>query len=687
MLDSFQILCTVVFSACFLKLAHKVVLKLNALSFSSFRSQHHGTPVMSGSFDEVNARVHQFLHHCCCEEEEESSVDTATEPSTADEESQDETDEEDECEDHKCTENCWECDIRKRVRRFMQQHVQDIDRCFIEEVLDEMTRPLKGHANAISKQFAELQVELEEIAELRKAAIAKRSAFMTDWERMAAGQEKFADIVRAIKSKGKLYKWATRDPQKTEEVDITDLNDGLRKLLHKQEKLRKKEKKKQKIEAEKQRSLEKKEEKEDEEVEEESSSDENPSSNESMDGEIVVNDETVREMKEIVQPRSPTREIKEPKQQPLHSLNASFIKKDSTVETKTLRFEHPEKLFIYLQTAIQLALESISCSLDFWDVAFVLLENEDKEVEITSDFFPDRKYHVALVPTNYKVIRNKDLLLVKNADQKVVWGLTQRLNQLFWTNGKEPEEEWKVKDTTVTLSYSIFDEFHRREYKDPQKLKVKCNTSLLDVMINGFKQAGVSKPQLLEPSGIIKRNGAKFVKVSYKTNVEKEAQYEAVLYISNSIEQAQLTLYNSERLASRIILFPCYAHDLIDRNTVIRHLVGENLDISTLAPHEGVKYGFVAREIELQPDEKLFHAKVLDKSKRLRGYHTIKSANLTSISELTLALSDQFAYENYQLMTGTISRSDQKVENQLTFPQQLIPNSLYTFVLEDFDIS
>uniref|UniRef100_A0A1I7RWG7 Secreted protein n=1 Tax=Bursaphelenchus xylophilus TaxID=6326 RepID=A0A1I7RWG7_BURXY len=72
MLDSFQILCTVVFSACFLKLAHKVVLKLNALSFSSFRSQHHGTPVMSGSFDEVNARVHQFLHHCCCEEEEES---------------------------------------------------------------------------------------------------------------------------------------------------------------------------------------------------------------------------------------------------------------------------------------------------------------------------------------------------------------------------------------------------------------------------------------------------------------------------------------------------------------------------------------------------------------------------------------------------------------------------------------
>uniref|UniRef100_A0A1I7RWG5 Glyco_hydro_38C domain-containing protein n=1 Tax=Bursaphelenchus xylophilus TaxID=6326 RepID=A0A1I7RWG5_BURXY len=86
-------------------------------------------------------------------------------------------------------------------------------------------------------------------------------------------------------------------------------------------------------------------------------------------------------------------------------------------------------------------------------------------------------------------------------------------------------------------------------------------------------------------------------------------------------------------------------------------------------------------------DEKLFHAKVLDKSKRLRGYHTIKSANLTSISELTLALSDQFAYENYQLMTGTISRSDQKVENQLTFPQQLIPNSLYTFVLEDFDIS
>uniref|UniRef100_A0A1I7RWG6 non-specific serine/threonine protein kinase n=1 Tax=Bursaphelenchus xylophilus TaxID=6326 RepID=A0A1I7RWG6_BURXY len=238
-----------------------------------------------------------------------SSVDTATEPSTADEESQDETDEEDECEDHKCTENCWECDIRKRVRRFMQQHVQDIDRCFIEEVLDEMTRPLKGHANAISKQFAELQVELEEIAELRKAAIAKRSAFMTDWERMAAGQEKFADIVRAIKSKGKLYKWATRDPQKTEEVDITDLNDGLRKLLHKQEKLRKKEKKKQKIEAEKQRSLEKKEEKEDEEVEEESSSDENPSSNESMDGEIVVNDETVREMKEIVQPRSPTREI------------------------------------------------------------------------------------------------------------------------------------------------------------------------------------------------------------------------------------------------------------------------------------------------------------------------------------------------------------------------------------------
>uniref|UniRef100_A0A1I7SGS6 Non-specific serine/threonine protein kinase n=1 Tax=Bursaphelenchus xylophilus TaxID=6326 RepID=A0A1I7SGS6_BURXY len=301
---------------------------------------------------------------------------------------------------------------------------------------------------------------------------------------------------------------------------------------------------------------------------------------------------------------------KEPKQQPLHSLNASFIKKDSTVETKTLRFEHPEKLFIYLQTAIQLALESISCSLDFWDVAFVLLENEDKEVEITSDFFPDRKYHVALVPTNYKVIRNKDLLLVKNADQKVVWGLTQRLNQLFWTNGKEPEEEWKVKDTTVTLSYSIFDEFHRREYKDPQKLKVKCNTSLLDVMINGFKQAGVSKPQLLEPSGIIKRNGAKFVKVSYKTNVEKEAQYEAVLYISNSIEQAQLTLYNSERLASRIILFPCYAHDLIDRNTVIRHLVGENLDISTLAPHEGVKYGFVAREIELQPVGKGFGRKI-----------------------------------------------------------------------------
>ncbi|CAD5230921.1 unnamed protein product [Bursaphelenchus okinawaensis] len=583
---------------------------------------------------------------------------------------------------------CSGCE-RCRLEHFCLRDIKldCLDKAFV-------TNKFKGLVEEAAKAIQELEdgldklsEEVKEVKEIRTTAMTHRREFLEAWNKMAEGQKHFSEIIRQINAKDERFQLKTYDKtagRGDEKDNIMELNDGLRKLHNKKEKERKKLKKKQAKEAEKKRlqvahlpigkNLTEGDEPQD------SDASDSDSDSESDNYDVVLNEEIFQE---VIRPHSPVFEAEKPvvihRESTAKPMLVNIVNKNGSVIKHAAELSNQFDMTI--EVAVEMGLNQCNKNPQEWQIAFVHEEYSDDFLEKDAVFDWSIAHIAGVIPIGYQVTTDywTGLILVSNSDNRTVWPITQSLSLSNWHD----QCDSKSIDLTVTMSYTIYDEYKVPTRSEITKMKIKYGSKLLELMCQGFKEAGIQNPQHLTPCGIIRKVNKNWHEVKFYDNVERDGHYQAVLKAINTIEQATAILHR-ENVIVRIAQYPVKALDLVRFENMARFICDENVDIGTLNYYKDYSDYFSAKLMNVEEHEKLYHVIVRrHSSPAIIGLHTVKSASLNRMKDLKKFIEAKFNYDPLEMAHVTVYRSNRVVVDGLYDMENIIPNQVYTFVIED----